>query len=124
MKIETIPEAIDDLLYDWQRHEILKKVGAPIAAIGENDPLWEELDSSMTGGNNVMHMNKDGEVACSIHELGPGLLAAWVQDDYPYLDPEEPSLQAILLNRDQLAHIRKHGLKDWGWGQFLRWLEQ
>lgn len=112
MRIETIPAEIDELLYDWQRHEIMRKVKAPIVAVLEDtsDPVWVLLDDLMVAINNVLTLGRDGETACSVHEILPGHYAVWLMDDYKYADNEDSVPTSVLISAQDLAAIRDGGM--------------
>jgi hypothetical protein len=106
-KIPNLPEEIDEILYDWQRAEILKRIESPIVTVTEKDPIWTELDDRLVAANNILSLSKIGEVECSIHEIIPGANAVWIMDDG--LDVTE-YLQAILINSQDLEALREGGL--------------
>lgn len=111
-KIETIPEKIDELLYEWQRQEIMKKVKAPIVAVLEDpkDPTWVLLDSLLTPSNNILPLGIDNWIACSIHEILSGHNAVWLMDDYRYTDSEDSVPTSILINAQDLRSIQEGGV--------------
>ena len=109
MNIETIPAEVEDLLYEWQKAEIIKKIKAPILAIDHKDPAWHELDDMMTASNNILNLEKAGETQLTIHELLPGVHAAWLVDDYSYSDPSDSAGEFILISAADLAIIRDAG---------------
>jgi hypothetical protein len=105
--IPNLPWEIDELLYDWQRAEILKRIESPIVTVTEKDPIWPVLDDMLTTFNNILSMTKSGEINCSVHELLPGVNAVWIMDDMELL----PSpAQAILINGLDLESLREGGL--------------
>jgi len=105
--IPNLPEEIDEILYDWQRAEILKKIESPIVAVTEKDPIWTELDDRLLANNNILSLAKSGEVECSVHELLPGVNAVWVADEW---DGTYHEVQAILINTTDLHLIREGGV--------------
>ncbi len=109
MRIETIPRAADDMLHQYQRHEIVKRIEEPIAAIHEQDPDWERVDDLLTAVNNVITLSRDRDVICTIHEILPGVQAAWIADDHTYEDPSSSEGQWILINAADLQSIRYGG---------------
>ena len=109
MNIETIPAEVEDLLYEWQKAEIIKKIKAPILAIDSKDPAWHELDDMMTASNNILNLEKAGETQLTIHELLPGVHAAWLVDDYSYSDPSDSAGEFILISAADLDIIRDAG---------------
>lgn len=111
MKIETIPAEADELLYDNQRDRIRANIKAPIIAVkeDESDPVWNLLDEWMTTTNNIASMSRDGENACTLHELLPGHNAVWLADDYPYEDATSSAGSFVLINAADLQSIREGG---------------
>jgi hypothetical protein len=107
--IPDLPEEIDEILYDWQRAEILKRVESPIVTVTGKDPIWKRLDDMLTSFNNIFSMNKTGEIGCSVHELLPGVNAVWIMDDTDDGDGSSPA-QAILINSQDLHLIREGGI--------------
>ena len=107
--IPDLPEEIDEILYDWQRAEILKKVKSPIVTVTEKDPIWPELDNLLVAANNILSLSKSGEVECSVHELLPGVNAVWIMDDMDTGGGSTPA-QAILINTSDLHSIREGGI--------------
>jgi hypothetical protein len=105
--IPNLPEEIDEILYDWQRAEILKKLESPIVAVTKKDPIWTELDDRLLANNNILSLAKSGEVECSVHELLPGVNAAWVADEW---DGTYHEVQAILINETVLQIFRDGGM--------------
>lgn len=110
MKLPNVPDHIDELLYDWQRAEILKRIPSPMACLLEGDPDWDQVDRMLTATNNVLNMEKSGEVQCTVHELLPGVHSVWIEDSYPYADPDDSAGQAILINATDLYLISEGGL--------------
>jgi hypothetical protein len=107
----NIPNRIDELLYDWQRAEILKRIPQPITCLFSDDPDWASVDSLMVAENNVMHLSKSGDVEVTVHELLPGVYAVWIMDDYDYPEPTDPVDEAILINSMDLHIIREGGME-------------
>ena len=106
--IPDLPEEIDEILYDWQRAEILKKVKSPIVTVTQGDPTWSVLDNLLVSANNILSLSKNGEVECSVHELLPGVNAVWIMDDWDTAEYHEA--QAILINTSDLHSIREGGI--------------
>ena len=106
--IPDLPEEIDEILYDWQRAEILKKIQSPIVTVTEKDPIWSVLDNLLVSANNILSLSKNGEVECSVHELLPGVNAVWIMDDWDTAEYHEA--QAILINTSDLHSIREGGI--------------
>lgn len=104
--IPNLPEEIDELLYDWQRAEILKKIEAPIAVVNQADSVWQRLDDRLTGANMWSNLSKDGEVQCTTHEILPGVYAAWLMED----SADGSMTQAILINATDLQLFMEGGL--------------
>ena len=108
--IPGLPEEIDELLYDHQRAEILKKIQSPIVCLREGDPDWGRVDPLLTADNNLTDMSKWKGVTVTVHELLPGVHAVWIMDDYPYADPDDSAGECILINTTDLHLIREGGL--------------
>jgi hypothetical protein len=107
--IPNLPEEIDEILYDWQRAAILKKLESPIVTVTEKDPIWAELDDQLVAANNILSLSKSGEVECSVHELLPGVNAVWIMDDTDDGGGSSPA-QAILINGLDLESLREGGM--------------
>jgi len=105
--IPNLPWEIDEILYDWQRAAILKKLESPIVSITEKDPIWSRLDDMLTTFNNILQLSKSGEIECSVHELLSGVNAVWIMDDMG-LSPSPA--QAILINGLDLESLREGGM--------------
>ena len=108
--IPDLPWEIDELLYDWQRAEILQRIASPIVTVTEKDPIWPELDDMLTTFNNIFSMTKSGEINCSVHELLPGINAVWIMDDMDTGGGSSP-IQAILINTQDLEALREGGIR-------------
>jgi len=108
--IPNLPSQIDELLYDHQRAEILKRIPSPIVCLLEGDPDWDRVDRLLTADNNVMDMSKWKGVQVTLHELLPGVHSVWIEDDYPYADPDDSAGECILINATDLHLIREGGL--------------
>jgi hypothetical protein len=108
--IPDLPWEIDELLYDWQRAEILQRIESPIVTVTEKDPIWLELDDMLTTFNNIFSMTKSGEINCSVHELLPGINAVWIMDDMDTGGGSSP-IQAILINTQDLQSLREGGIR-------------
>ena len=108
-EIPGLPEEIDELLYNWQRFEIRQKIESPIITVAKGDPIWTQLDDRLTSANNIMSLSKNGEVECSVHELLPGVNAVWIEDSYPYSNPDESAGECILINAQDLTALREGG---------------
>jgi len=109
MKLPNVPDRIDELLYDWQRAEILKRVQSPMVCLLEGDSDWDQVDQLLVATNNVLNMEKNGEVQCTVHELFPGVYSVWIMDDYNYSNPEDSAGEAILINATDLHLISEGG---------------
>ncbi len=107
--IPNLPEEIDELLYDWQRAAILKRIESPIVTVTEKDPIWAELDGMLTTFNNILPLTKSGEIESSVHELLPGVNAVWIMDDTDDGGGSSPA-QVILINLQDLQSLREGGL--------------
>lgn len=107
--IPDLPEEIDEILYDWQRAKILKRIESPIVTVTQSDSIWTELDDMLTTFNNIFSMTKIGEINCSVHELLPGVNAVWIMDDMDNGGGSSP-IQAILINTTDLHLIREGGV--------------
>ena len=107
--ILDLPEEIDEILYDWQRAEILKRIESPIVTLTQGDSIWTELDDMLTTFNNIFSMTKSGEINCSVHELLPGVNAVWIMDDMDTGGGSSP-IQAILINAQDLQSLREGGI--------------
>ena len=107
--IPNLPSQIDELLYDWQRAEILKKVESPIVTVTPNDPIWPVLDDMLVAENNILSLSKSGEINCSVHELLPGVNAVWILEDWDVVGGSTP-VEAILINTSDLHSIREGGI--------------
>lgn len=110
MQLETIPAEAEDLLYEWQKAEIIKKIKTPIVAVVPGDPAWQELDDLLTVSNNILNLEKAGETQLTIHELLPGHNVAWLMDDYPYQNEEESAGEFILICEGDLEIIKGGGI--------------
>lgn len=108
MRISNLPIEIEDSLYRWQLHEIERKIETPIAVVNQTDPVWQRLDDLLTVTNIWTNLSKDGEIQCTIHELLPGVYAAWLMDDYA----DSSMAQAILINTTDLQLFSEGGLGD------------
>ena len=107
-KIPNLPEEIDEILYDWQRAEILKRIESPIVTITQSDPIWEKLDDLLTKENRSISLSRTGDVLCTVHEIIPGVNTSWIMDDQFDIS-EHP--QAILINAQDLEALREGGLE-------------
>jgi hypothetical protein len=112
MNIETIPAEVEDLLYDWQKFEIVKKIAAPIVAIDRADLAWDEVDVVMNPNNLVIDISRDGVSQVTIHEILPGRFACSVIDDYDYIDEDDPRRleEQILVSAADLAILQQGGM--------------
>ena len=108
--IPNLPEEIDEILYDWQRAAILKKIESPIVTVTQGDPTWTELDNLLVAANNILSLSKSGLVECSVHELLPGINAVWIMDDMD-TDGGSSPIQAILINTQDLEALREGGIR-------------
>jgi len=110
MRLEGLPDVVDEMLYAWQKKEIRSRLGERVSAIPayRQDPIWHWFDGQMTGANLHTELGKSGEVECTIHELGPGFFSAWVMDDYEGYDeiPQEDR-EWILVGTEDLALVRE-----------------
>ena len=106
MWIPNLPHEIEDLLYAWQRAEILKKIETPAVVVNQKDPIWSRLDDLLTRTNLHTNLSKDGEIQCTFHELLPGVLACWLMDDLA----DGSAAQAIIINAEDLQFFSEGGI--------------
>ena len=112
MNIETIPAEVEDLLYDWQKFEIVKKIAAPIVAIDRVDLAWDEVDVVISPNNLVIDVSRTGVSQVTIHEILPGRFAAYIMDDYDYPNEDDPRRleEQILVSAADLAILQQGGM--------------
>ena len=112
MNIETIPAEVEDLLYDWQKYEIVKRIAAPIVAIDRVDLAWDEVDVVVNPNNLVIDASRAGVSQVTIHEILPGRFAAYVIDDYDYHMEDDPRRvkDQILVSAEDLAILNEGGM--------------
>jgi hypothetical protein len=112
MNIETIPAEVEDLLYDWQKFEIVKKIAAPIVAIDRVDLAWDEVDVVISPNNLVIDVSRTGVSQVTIHEILPGRFAAYIMDDYDYPDEDDPRRleDQILVSASDLLILQQGGM--------------
>jgi hypothetical protein len=112
MNIETIPAEVEDLLYDWQKFEIVKKIAAPIVAIDRVDLAWDEVDVVISPNNLWVDVSRTGVSQVTIHEILPGRFAAYIMDDYDYPDEDDPRRleDQILVSAADLLILQQGGM--------------
>lgn len=112
MNIETIPAEVEDLLYDWQKFEIVKKIAAPIVAIDRVDLAWDEVDVVISPNNLWVDVSRTGVSQVTIHEILPGRFAAYIMDDYDYPDEDDPRRleDQILVSASDLLILQQGGM--------------
>jgi len=112
MHIETIPAEVEDLLYDWQKFEIVKKIAAHIVAIDRVDLAWDEVDVVISPNNLVIDVSRTGVSQVTIHEILPGRFAAYIMDDYDYIDEDDPRRleDQILVSASDLLILQQGGM--------------
>lgn len=119
MRIPELPEEMDERLYDYQRHEILKKIKQPIVALLNDastpwvrqDPDWKKVDGLLTSHNNVLNLTRRiGDLDFTVHELLPGVHVIWIADDWVSRSPGTYVGEAILINAEDLKSIREGGM--------------
>jgi len=112
MNIETIPAEVEDLLYDWQKYEIVKKIAAPIVAIDRVDLAWDEVDVVISPNNLWVDVSRTGVSQVTIHEILPGRFAAYIMDDYDYPNEDDPRRleDQILVSAADLLILQQGGM--------------
>jgi hypothetical protein len=112
MHIETIPAEVEDLLYDWQKYEIVRKIAAPIVAIDRVDLAWDEVDVVISPNNLWVDVSRTGVSQVTIHEILPGRFAAYIMDDYDYPNEDDPRRleDQILVSASDLAILQQGGM--------------
>jgi hypothetical protein len=112
MNIETIPAEVEDLLYDWQKYEIVKKIAAPIVAIDQVDLAWDEVDVVISPNNLWVDVSRTGVSQVTIHEILPGRFAAYIMDDYDYPNEDDPRRleDQILVSAADLLILQQGGM--------------
>ena len=106
MTLPSLPHEIEELMYAWQRAEILRKIETPMVAVRQTDPVWQRLDDLLTRTNLHTDLAKDGEIQCTIHELLTGVFACWLMDDLA----DGSASQAIIINETDLQLFSEGGL--------------
>jgi hypothetical protein len=112
MHIETIPAEVEDLLYDWQKYEIVRKIAAPIVAIDRVDLAWDEVDIVISPNNLWVDVSRTGVSQVTIHEILPGRFAAYIMDDYDYPNEDDPRRleDQILVSAADLVILQEGGM--------------
>ena len=112
MNIETIPAEVEDLLYDWQKYEIVRKIAAPIVAIDRVDLAWDEVDIVISPNNLWVDVSRTGVSQVTIHEILPGRFAAYIMDDYDYPNEDDPRRleDQILVSAADLVILQEGGM--------------
>ena len=107
MEIKGLPFEFRQMLYGYHEHEIRRRIPELVVAVFEDDPVWEKLDSLLTGGNNVLILSKEKEIEFTVHEILDGVYVIWIMDNTGY---DEDLGQAILINEKVLQIFRDGGM--------------